>query len=326
MKATAIAPSNIAFIKYWGKRDENLRLPANGSISMNLSNLTTTTTVEFSSSFKKDRVIIDGINQQGITKERVVAHLDRIRKKAGISERATIVSKNNFPVSTGLSSSASGFAALTVAASKAAGLTLSEKQLSILARQASGSACRSIPEGFVEWIVGNSNESSYSYSIFPPEYWDIYDIVVICENREKEVPTSTSQKDAYTSPFFSTRLSHIENKIIQLKKYLEKKDFHKFGTLIEDEALELHTIILTSQPSRLYWQPQTVSLMHFARKLRKEGLPVYFTVNTGHNIHLISQKKHIKALQSEIKKHYPNNKIIVNQPSKGAYCIKKHLF
>src|SRR6266702_3716266 len=134
MKATALAPSNLAFIKYWGKKDEELTLPENGSISMNLSNLTTTTTVEFSPGLQEDSIIING-QREANEGNRVIKHLDRVRRLAQIDDRAKVVTENNFPTATGLSSSASGFAALTLAAVKAAGLALTEKELSILARQ-----------------------------------------------------------------------------------------------------------------------------------------------------------------------------------------------
>src|SRR3989338_2246863 len=147
MKATAIGPSDIAFTKYWGRKDEVLRLPENGSISMVLSNLLTTTTVEFSPEYKKDQITINGGGLEEGEAYRVIKHLDRIRNMAKINYKAKVVSKNNFPIGTGLSSSASGFAALTIAASSAAGLNLSEKELSILSRQASGSSCRPIAGG-----------------------------------------------------------------------------------------------------------------------------------------------------------------------------------
>lgn len=178
MKATAVAPSNIAFIKYWGTKDDVLRLPKNGSISMNLSNLLTTTTVEFNPDFYQDIVTVDN-EQKVIEGNRVIKHLDRIRSLAKIDYKAKVVSNNNFPSSKGLSASASGFAALTVAGAAAAGLKLSEEELSILARQGSGSACRSIPDGFVEWLDGDTSETSYSVSLYKPDYWDIVDIVEI---------------------------------------------------------------------------------------------------------------------------------------------------
>ena len=208
MKATAVAPSNLAFIKYWGKIDEKLNLPANSSISMNLNGLLTTTTVEFDSQFKSDSIMIDG-KQDEKESRRVMSHLDRIRKIAKITLKARVVSQNNFPPSTGLSSSASGFAALTLSASYALGLKLSEKELSILARLASGSACRSIPSGFVEWKKGKTSGDSFSYSLYPPDWWDIVDVVLILSDCKKDIPTSEGQKLAFSSPFFKNGLDKI---------------------------------------------------------------------------------------------------------------------
>lgn len=325
MKKTAIAPANIAFIKYWGKKDEVLRLPSNGSISMNLSGLTTTTTVEFSKSYKKDLVIIDGLVKADES-ERVIEHLDRIRNMAGISQKAKVVSLNSFPKSTGLSSSASGFAALTLSAASAAGLSLSERNLSILARLASGSACRSIPSGFVEWLEGTDNNSSYAVSLHPPNFWNIVDIVVIVSREKKEVPTSLGQKYASTSPFFSVRLSRINDKIKQIKTFMKEKNFLRFGELVEAEALEMHAIILTSQPPLIYWQPETLLIMKAVKNWRKEGLPVYFTVNTGQDIHLICEKEFIKRVKTKLKKIKEVKNIIVNYTGQGAKIIGGHLF
>ncbi len=325
MKATAVAPSNIAFIKYWGQKDEELRLPENGSISMNLSNLLTTTTVEFSSKFKNDEVLIDG-KKDDKEARRVIKHLNRIRKLAKINTEAKVVSKNNFPASTGLSSSASGFAALTIAATKAAGLNPDQKELSILARQGSGSACRSIPDGFVEWLEGDSSETSYALSIFPPDHWDIADVVVIVSKDKKDVPTTKGHKLVASSPFFAERLKKIKEKIEKIKVLIKQKKFEEFGELIETEALELHAIMLTSKPSLLYWLPSTVQIMRQVRILRNEGLPVYFTVNTGQDIHLIVEGKNVNSLLTKLKPEKYIKKIIINKPGKGISLSNKHLF
>src|SRR3990167_337608 len=208
MKATATAPSNIAFIKYWGRKDETLRLPENGSLSMNLSALQTTTTVEFSPDYTEDHIEINGTRESNES-SRAVKHLDRVRALAKISDFAKVVTKNNFPTGTGLSSSASGFAALTVAAASAAGLQLSEKDLSVLARQGSGSACRSIPDGFIEWLDGDTSETSYATQIFLPNWWNIADVVAIVSESKKEVSTSTGQQSAQSSPFMPVRLRRM---------------------------------------------------------------------------------------------------------------------
>ncbi len=339
MKSTAIAPSNIAFIKYWGRKNEALKLPANGSISMNLSGLTTTTTVEFSSSYKEDDVLIYSsggkqnviasptAKQSHITNDpKVIAHLDRIRNLAGISEKAKVISENSFPRSTGLSSSASGFAALTIAAAKAAGLDLSEKELSILARQGSGSACRSIPDGFVEWLGGDTSEESYAVSLYKPDYWDIVDIVCVLTDEVKDVSTTEGQKRAATSPFYEVRQQKIKDKIAKIKTYLKEKNFQAFGELVEAEALELHAIMLTSQPSLIYLNPATIAVMKAVKKWRDEGLPVHFTLNTGQNIHVICQKSIAEDVVKRVKMFPETKKVIYNLPSIGVRVVDGHLF
>jgi diphosphomevalonate decarboxylase len=319
MKATAIAPSNIAFIKYWGRKDEKLKLPTNASISMNLSDLITTTTVEFSPDFKEDLVIING-KENLKEASRVINFLDLVRQKANIFLKAKVISNNNFPDGTGLSSSASSFAALALASTKSIGLNFNEKELSILARQGSGSACRSIPDGFVEW------EGERAKSIYPPDYWKIIDVVALVSSQKKEISSTDGQKYAQTSPFFQTRLSNIEDKIDRFKKALETKNFSEFGQILEGEALELHAIMLTSTPSLIYWQPETVMLMKLVKKLRSEGLEVYFTVNTGQDIHLIIEEKNKEQLIQRLKDIKEIKKFIVNRPAIGVRLTEDHLF
>lgn len=324
-KVTAVAPSNVALIKYWGRSNEHDRLPANGSIAMNLSNLFTTTTVMFDSSLKKDDVTI---NKKKVAKEseRVTKQLNRIRDLAKKKIYAKVVSENSFPSSSGLSSSASGFAALTAAAAKAIGLDLSEKDLSILTRQGSGSACRSIPSGVVEWYNGESSETSYAKSIFPSKHWDLCDVVVVVSDKKKYIPTSASQQSAYTSPFFEKRLTLLPKRITEIKKLIKERDFPKFGELIEKEALEFHAILLTSNPPLLYWLSETLSAMYDVQQLRKEGAEAYFTINTGHDVHVICQKKDAKKVADYFKKQGYVKDVIMNNVSEGTHYSDTHLF
>ncbi len=319
MKITAIAPSNIAFTKYWGKKDEILRLPENGSVSMCLSNLLTTTTVEFQDDLKEDQISIEG-------EERVTSHLDKIRQIAGIKTYAKVSSSNNFPSGTGLSSSASGFAALSLSASKAAGLNLSEKELSILARQGSGSACRSIPSGFVEWLDGDTSESSYAVQIFPPDYWDILDVVAIVSSGKKDVSTTAGQQTAKSSPFMEKRLTHMKQKNELVKQLIKEKNFTKFGELVESEALELHAIMITQTPPLIYWQPNTILMMKLVQKWRLEGLEAYFTINTGQDVHILVEGKNVESFKKKLEELEEVREIIVNTPGKGTRLSGKHLF
>lgn len=326
IKATAIAPTNIAFTKYWGKKDEVLRLPENGSVSMSLSDLLTTTTVEFSDKYNKDQITINGGGVKEGESERVIKHLDRIRKMAGIDLKAQMVSNNNFPIGTGLSSSASGFAALTLAASKAAGLNLSEKELSILARQGAGSACRSIPGGFVEWLDGNTSDTSYAKQIFPPDHWKIADVVAIVSEGKKEISSTQGMKVAQSSPFMKLRLSRMKKKNEDVKKFIKEKNFKALGELTEQEALELHTIMLTQYPPLIYWTPGTLQIMKLVPHWREEGIPVYFTINTGQDIHLTCEQKNVKKIVAKLKSLDFVKNIIVNTPGEGTRLSNKHLF
>ncbi|HUV46606.1 MAG TPA: diphosphomevalonate decarboxylase [Candidatus Bathyarchaeia archaeon] len=326
MKATAKSPTNIAFIKYWGKRDESLRIPENDSIAMNIDGLYTVTTVEFADKYKKDSFYLKNELVDKKEAEKVFIHLDRIRKLAKIDYKAKVVSYNNFPKSTGLSSSASGFAALTLAAAKAAGLKLSERELSRLARVASGSACRSIPNGFVEWRSGKDDKTSYAYSVFPAGHWLLYDVVVIVSEEKKEIGSTEGQKLAKTSPFLEARLRGIRKKIILLKRYLKQKKFSEFGKLAEEEALNMHAVMITSSPPLLYWTANTLKLMKLIQKWRQEGLENYFTINTGQDVHILVLKNNLEKLKNNLAKLAFIKKIIVNQPTVGARIVNKHLF
>src|SRR5512140_3799174 len=198
--ATAQAFANIAFIKYWGNRDNALRLPANGSISMNLDGLYTRTTVSFQRSLPYDELIINGREIAGPALERVSCMLDLVRDQARTRQQAEVVSENNFPSGAGIASSASAFAALALAASNAAGLSLSEAALSRLARQGSGSACRSIPGGFVEWYAGTSDEDSYAATIAAPDHWTLVDCIAIVSDMHKKTGSTEGHAIAASSP------------------------------------------------------------------------------------------------------------------------------
>lgn len=326
MKATAIAPANIAFIKYWGKKDEKLRIPANDSISMNLSSAFTTTTVEFSSSYYLDEIYYGDNKMEVQELQRVIDHLDRIRKLANVQTKAKIVTQNSFPKAAGIASSASGFAALTLAAVDALGLKLSEKELSILARIGSGSACRSIHDGFVEWRAGNASNDSYAYSLYNEKYWDLRDIIVVVSEDKKKITSTKGHENAGSSIFFETRMKNLPQRIVKLKEALQNKAINEFGELVEEEAIELHTIMMTQKPALFYWNSATLEIINRVRQWRIEGLIVYFTIDAGPNVHLICEKKEEKRVLENIKELNFVKDVIINSPSVGARLINKHLF
>ena len=321
-KATAIACANIAFIKFWGKRDAELNLPANSSLSMNLDRLTTVTTVEFSPDFDDDLVILDGQEVRGETRQRIVAHLDRVRAMAGLRARARVISENSFPTDAGLASSSSGFAALSLAASKAAGLELSQRELSILARFGSGSACRSVPGGFCEWEAGTSSQESFARQIAHPENWDLRDVIAIVSRARKRVGSTEGHSRAPTSHLYPARVASVADRLAQAKAALLEKDLASLGPLIEEDAISMHAVMMTSRPPIYYWLPGSIQLIHQVQNWRAEGLEVYFTFDAGPNVHLICQAADQAEVEKRLKDIEDVLEVIVSGPGPGARVIE----
>ena len=287
VSATAVAYPNIAFIKYWGDVDSSLHIPANGSISMNLAELTTRTTVSFTQPLSQDEFTLNGKPTIGKAFERVSILLNRVRQLANISSFANVESHNNFPMAAGIASSASGFAALSLAASHAAGLVLDERDLSRLARIGSGSACRSIPGGFVEWQSGANDHDSYAFSIASPSHWDLVDCITIVSQEEKIISSSIGHSLAHTSMLQLARIADAPRRLSLCGEAILERDFDQFAEVVQLDSNLMHAVMITSTPSLLYWQPATVSVMHAVQSWRTEGIPVCYTIDAGPNIHVL---------------------------------------
>jgi diphosphomevalonate decarboxylase len=324
-KTTFQASSDVALVKYWGKADERQRIPENGSVSIVLDELKTVTTVEFREDLSQDKITIEG-QSASVEVERVVQHLDRLRELSGKSKYARVVSVNHFPKGTGLSSSGSGFAALTCAAATALCLELSVRELSILARFASGTACRCVCGGFVEWKSGKTSETSYSESIFPQDHWDIRDVVVVVDEGMKRVSSTEGHKSARSGPFFHARQQHINAKITDVVDAIRNRDFAKFGNLVEAEALEFHSILLTSTPPLIAWYPGTIQVMHAVQQLRAEGIEAYFTINTGFNVHVFTLPGHLEIVQNRMKELSLVKRTITTKVGGQPVETNQHLF
>ncbi len=301
MKAIAIAHPNIAFIKYWGNLDENLHIPANGSISMCLEELTTRTSVIFDPSLAQDQLTLDGQSMQGEALTRVSTFLDHVRRLAGLKIYAQINSRNNFPSGAGIASSASAFAALALAATAALGLDLSEPALSSLARLGSGSACRSIPPGFVEWLPGTCHADSFAISIAPPSHWDLVDCIAIVDRSHKHTGSARGMALAHTSPLQAERIKTAPGRLDRCRQAILKRDFDALADVVEQDSELMHAVMRTSIPPLEYMQAATHRIITATRDWRKEGHAVCATVDAGPNVHVIclaaEQPFVVKSLQ-----------------------------
>jgi diphosphomevalonate decarboxylase len=271
--ATAEAHANIALVKYWGKRDEALLLPEASSFSLSLDALRTQTTVALGA--PRDEMWLDGNPAKPKELVRARALLDA----AGIAEPAFIESFNQFPTGAGLASSASGFAALAVAAMAAAGKNSSLRELSALARLGSGSATRSVSGG---WSIWKDEAAS---QVFAPEHWAVRMVVAACRAGEKEVSSRDGMRATQeTSPFHRAFIDQCGVDLPKAVEAVRARDLHALGRIAESNALRMHADALSADPPILYWLPATVACLHRIAKLRREGIAAYATIDAGPHV------------------------------------------
>lgn len=302
-QATARAHPNIALVKYWGKRDVDLNLPAVGSISVTLDSLCTTTTVRFDAGLDQDEFRLDGVCDDAATK-RVSACLDLLRGLAGNTMRAEISSTNNFPTAAGLASSASGFAALVTAAAAALGLELRREKLSELARRGSGSAARSLFGGFVELHHGDQADGSdcVAEPLLDAGDWPLAVTVGVISRAAKGTgSTDGMELTRHTSPYYRQWVDGQAGDLAAARTAIEQRDFARLADISEYSCLKMHALALAAQPGLLYWHPATVAGIHRVRELRRKGHAVFFTIDAGPQLKVISLPDEVDTVSSALR-------------------------
>jgi diphosphomevalonate decarboxylase len=308
VKATAAAHANIAVVKYWGKRDEALVLPESGSLSVALDRLLTTTTVTLGDA-DFDSFILDGRPEDP---GRARALLDA----AGIREHARIESRNDFPTAAGLASSASGFAALAVAACAAAGLRKSAEELSALARLGSGSAARSVPGGWAVW------ERESARQVFPPSHWDLRFSIAVCATGAKPVGSRDGMRSTReTSPYHAAFIEQCRRDLPAGLQLLQARNLSGLGALAERNALRMHADALAADPPLLYWQPATVACLLALRELRASGVQAWATIDAGPHVVAISSSADAAAVEARLRAVAGVTDVLVCAPAGPARVL-----
>jgi len=303
MRAVARARSNIALVKYWGKRDARLNLPAAGSLSLTLEGLSSTTEVVFGAS-AADELWLDDQRAPEPALRKALRVVDEVRRRAGLATPVRIRSRNDFPTGAGLASSASGLAALAVAAARAAGLELSPAELSALARLGSGSACRSLFGGFVEWRAGERADGSDSHGVplFAPEHWDLRCCAVIVSEAKKPVgSTEGMQHTAASSPFHAGFVASVPADLDEARAAIAARDLAALARVAERSCLRMHADMQASAPPLLYLRKESWGVIAAVRELReRDGLPVFFTADAGPNVKAFCEPAALPALQARL--------------------------
>jgi diphosphomevalonate decarboxylase len=285
-QATAFSPANIALIKYWGKRDNELNLPVTSSLSMSLAH-GTHTTVKVASA---DSCLLNGKECPPAFAKRLFDYCNLFRNKDTFFE---IHTTNEIPTAAGFASSSSGFSALILALDDLFGWHADLKTLSILARLGSGSACRSLFSGFVEWHKGTRPDGLDSFAEPLNTSWPELQIEMLpISSSQKPIDSRSAMKiTVETSPLYSSWPQTVANDLPRIKEAINSQNFHQLGQIAESNALAMHATMLASHPPILYFLPESIATMHHIWRLRNEGLPLYFTMDAGPNLKLLYLKK-----------------------------------
>jgi diphosphomevalonate decarboxylase len=320
-QATARAGANIALVKYWGKRDRRLNLPAAGSISITLSDLETRTTIRPDESLDDDVLVLDGVEQPA---GRIAATLDHMRTLGGQTTRCRVESRNNFPTGAGLASSASGFAALVVAADAAFGLGLPERKLSELARLGSGSAARSIFGGFVEMAAGTFDDGSDAVArpLLPAGDWPLEVVVAITDTGGKAVGSRDGMnRTMETSPYYAAWVESVPPDLERARAAIAARDFEGLGRVAEHSALKMHASMLAAEPGLVYWKPATLTCIERVRELRQSGRALFFTIDAGPQVKVICPAGEGAAVAAEIRALAGVREVMVSGLGEGARVV-----
>jgi diphosphomevalonate decarboxylase len=285
MRATARAQPNIALIKYWGKRDSTLNLPAVGSISVTLDELYTTMHVEFDGVLDLDDLHVNGRSAPSLL-PRITRCLDTVLGADRL--RARVISESNFPIAAGLASSASSFAALVVAASAAGGRTRTTDELAGLAGQASGSAARSLYGGFVE--LHNDGDAIAVRTILDGEEWPLRVIAAVTSTAPKPVSSGDAMEASRrTSPFYSRWVEEQELDLATARDAIAVRDFDKLANIAEHNCLKMHSVMWASRPPVVYWNTATLACLERVRALQADGVAAFFTIDAGPQVKVICE-------------------------------------
>lgn len=316
-KACVRAHTNIALIKYWGKRDETYFLPMNSSLSLTLDKLYTDTMVVFDGTFTEDAFYLNGEKQSEKETKKISKFLDLFREEKKTGLRARVESINHVPTAAGLASSASAFAALAGAANLALGLDLDPQRLSTFARRGSGSATRSIFGGFVEWDMGTCSDDSLAVPV-DDAGWDIGMVIVAVNQKAKEVSSRIGMKRTVeTSPFYPAWVEAAKKDIVDIKAAIAAKDFVRLGEITEANGMKMHGTMLGAEPPLSYWEPDSIVAIKTVQALRKQGIPCYVTMDAGPNVKVLCRLSQAETIKAALSEHFAADKLIITEPGQG---------
>jgi diphosphomevalonate decarboxylase len=315
-RVTAIAHANIALAKYWGKANDSSNMPAVPSLSLTLEGLRSRTVAVVDSTLEADHVLLDGRLAEGRARERVVRLLDEVRTLAPSQAKLRIDSHNDFPTAAGLASSASGFAALALAASRALDAPLDAAALSSIARRASASAARSLFGGFVALRLG----AEAAEPVLAGEAWPLRMVIAVTASGPKSVSSTDGMRHTLaTSPYYRPWVDHAPILFEEIERAVRARDFETLGAAMEQSALMMHASMLAARPTLVYFSPTTLRAMDRVRELRQAGTSAFYTMDAGPHVKVLCRPEQADGVVTALAAVTGVERVIVSGPGPDAY-------
>lgn len=321
MKATAVAHPIQGLVKYHGLKDPRLRIPYHDSISVCIQALSTITTVEALRESKKNEITINGKKAAPPERRRVETVIDKLKKLAGFSGGFRVISENSLKTGKGLGFSASAFAALGLAASKALELDISEASLSEIVRLGAGSSTRSLAGGFSIWYANKAGRS-YAEQLNSRKDMDFSMVIVPIQSNVK---TDEAHAEVLSSCLFQARLKNIGGLLERMKRAIRNGDTATIGRLAEEDTLNLHAITMTGKSHMVLWEPDTIRAMRKIIRMRKEGTQAWYSMDTGPSVFINSYKESKKEIAERIHDMGFKN-VLVSDVGEKPFLTGNHLF
>jgi diphosphomevalonate decarboxylase len=320
-EVSVVAHPNIALSKYWGKREGAGNFPAVPSLSVTLAGLETRTSVRFDPRLDEDRVTLNGAPADAGVRERAVVLLDRVRQAAGETRRAEVRSRNDFPTASGLASSASGFAALALAASRAAGLAWDAARVSDVARRSSASAARSVFGGFAELAAGpvapHEGQLLGAQPVAPPDHLPMAVIVCVTTEARKAVgSTDGMRRTMAESPYARAWLEEAPRLHARLRAALLARDFPEVGALAEASSLAMHACAIAAGVT--YWNGATLEALAAVRALRADGVGAFASIDAGPHVKVLTLAADAARVSAVMREAPGVLRLIEARPGPGA--------
>ena len=321
MKVTAEAHPIQGLIKYHGLRDPTRRTPFHDSISICAAAMKTTTTVEIGSGLVEDEINVNGTRLEGRPKDRVLSVLNELRRVSHAGDKLRIVSENSIKQGKGLGFSASGFAALGVAAAKALGVSLDYVSLSEIVRLGAGSATRSLAGGYALWYADKYGHS-YAEQIAPPDALDLAMVIVPIAS---DVKTDEAHQEVLGSPLFDLRLKRIGDIVETMKRAIYLRDVSSVARLAEEDTLNLHATTMTGKYHMILWEPETLKVIKEVVAMRAEQISAWYSIDTGPSVFINTYTRSLDEVSSRISEAGFAN-IVTSKVGDKPKIVENHLF